>query len=114
MMWTAAYQSTHESSIRANAAAHIRAVQVDEDVAALEKITASYHEKAGRFPATFADLQATGGLRGIPLDPLGVPYKLVSEGRIEVREPDRFPFIERGTPPGYVPPKVPKFLPSDY
>jgi hypothetical protein len=35
------------------------------------------------------------------------------EGQIEVRDPDHLPFIEKGLPPGYVPPKVPKFLPAD-
>jgi hypothetical protein len=114
LMWTMAYQSTHDSSIRANATAHLRAIQVDEDVTGLEKLTQAYKEKTGHFPVSFSDLQTAGLLRGVPLDPLGVPYKLVADGRIEVRDPDRLPFIEKGTPPGYVPPKVPKFLPSDY
>jgi hypothetical protein len=30
-----------------------------------------------------------------------------------VRVPDDLPFIEKGTPPGYVPPQAPKFLPTD-
>jgi len=46
------------------------------------------------------------------VDPLGHPYKLLPDGRVEVRDPDDLPFIEKGTPPGYVPPP-PKFLPSD-
>jgi hypothetical protein len=50
----------------------------------------------------------------VPLDPLGIPYQLRENGRIEVRDPDRLPFIEKGTPPGYTPPTTPKFLPSDY
>jgi hypothetical protein len=33
-------------------------------------------------------------------------------GRVEVREPDDLPFIEKGTPPGYIAPK-PKFKPVD-
>jgi tetratricopeptide (TPR) repeat protein len=114
MMWTSAYETTPDSSIRANAAAHLRAIQVDEDVTALQKLTAAYQEKTGNFPVAFAELEAFGMLRGVPLDPLGVPYKLVADGRIEVRNPDNLPFIEKGAPPGYVPPKIPKFLPSDY
>ena len=114
LMWNATYQTTRDTSIRANAAAHLRAIQVDEDVTILEKLTAAYHQKAGHFPSTFAELRSAGMLDNTPVDPLGVPYKLVSDGRIEVREPDKFPFIEKGTPPGSVPPRVPKFLPSDY
>jgi tetratricopeptide (TPR) repeat protein len=114
MMWSTAYQSTHDSSIRANATAHLRALQVDEDVTALEKLTAFYRAKTGHFPASFSELKTVGLLTGTPLDPLGLPYKLVANGRIEARDPDKLPFIEKGTPPGYVPPAVPKFLPSDY
>jgi len=114
MMWNTAYQTTPDSSIRANAAAHLRALQVDEDVTALEKLTLAYKENTGHFPPSFSELQVAGMLRGVPLDPLGLPYKLVANGHIEVRAPDKLPFIEKGTPPGYVPPRVPKFLPSDY
>ncbi len=114
LMWRTAYQTTPDSSIRANATAHLRALQVDEDVTALEKLTAVYKENTGHFPTSFSELQLAGMLPGTPLDPLGRPYKLVAEGRIEVRDPDKLPFIEKGTPPGYKPPRVPKFLPSDY
>jgi hypothetical protein len=114
MMWSTAYQSTHDSSIRANATAHLRALQVDEDVTALEKLTAFYRAKTGHFPASFSELKTAGLLTGTPLDPLGLPYKLVANGRIEARDPDKLPFIEKGTPAVYVPPGVPKFLPSDY
>ena len=112
MMWTTAYQSTQDRNIRANAVTHLRALQVDEDVTALEKLISIYREQTGHSPSSFSDLQTAGMLRAIPVDPFGHPYKLVSGGRVEVRDPDQFPFIEKGTPPGYVAPP-PKFLPSD-
>jgi tetratricopeptide (TPR) repeat protein len=114
LMWNATYQTTHDPNVRAGASAHLRAIQVDEDVTNLENLTASYRQRTGHFPSAFTDLGDVGMLNQTPVDPLGVPYKLASGGRIEVREPDKFPFIEKGTPPGYVPPKVLKFLPSDY
>ncbi len=113
MLWNTTYQTTKDPSIRANAAAHLRALQVDEDVSALESIIARYQQRAGRPPATFADLISAGMLRGVPLDPLGNAYKLMSNGRVEVGDPDNLPFIQKGLPPGYVPPAKPKFLPSD-
>jgi tetratricopeptide (TPR) repeat protein len=113
LMWIATYQTTHDSNVRASASAHLRAIQVDEDVTTLENLTASYRQQTGHFPSTFTELRGIGVLNQTPVDPLGVPYKLASGGRIEVREPDKFPFIEKGTPPGYVPPKVLKFLPTD-
>lgn len=112
MMWTTAYQSTQDRNIRANAVSHLRALQVDEDVTALEKLISIYQEKSGHLPSSFSDLQTAGMLRAIPLDPFGHPYKLMPDGHVEVRDPDEFPFIEKGTPPGYVAP-TPKFLPSD-
>jgi tetratricopeptide (TPR) repeat protein len=113
MMWTTAYQSTPDASIRANAAAHLRAIQVDEDVTALEKLMAIYQQQTGYFPNSFAELQTAGMVSGAVLDPLGHPYRLVADGRVEVSEPDSLPFIEKGIPPGYVAPRVPKILPSD-
>lgn len=112
MMWTTAYESTQDRDIRANALSHLRALQVDEDVTDLEKLISIYRERSGHWPPTFSDLQAAGMLRGLPVDPLGHAYKLMPDGRVEVREPDEFPFIEKGTPPGYVPPP-PRFRPSD-
>jgi len=112
MMWTTAYQSTQDRNIRANALSHLRALQVDEDVTNLEKLVSIYHQRTGHLPSSFSDLQAAGMLRSLPVDPLGQPYKLAPDGRVEVRDPDEIPFIEKGTPPGYVPPP-PKFLPSD-
>ena len=113
MMWSATYQTATEGSIKANAAAHLRALQVDEDVTKLEALVASYKEKSGRLPTSFSEMQIAGMLRGTPVDPLGHPYKLTTDGRVEVRVPDDLPFIEKGTPPGYVPPDAPKFLPED-
>ncbi|HXW88984.1 MAG TPA: hypothetical protein VEK33_00415 [Terriglobales bacterium] len=112
MLWITNYQSTVDRDIRANAVSHLRALQVDEDVINLEKLVSTYRERTGHWPASFTELASAGMLRALPIDPLGEPYKLAPEGRVEVREPDKFPFIEKGMPSGYTPPP-PKFLPSD-
>jgi hypothetical protein len=112
MMWSTTYQTTKDNNVRANAAAHLRALQVDEDITNLEVLTGRYRQQTGHFPASFSELQAAGLLRGTPVDPLGHTYKLMPDGRAEVRVPDDLPFIEKGTPPGYVAP-APKFLPAD-
>ena len=113
MMWSTTYQTTKDKTVRANAAAHLRALQVDEDVTNLEALGGRYQQQTGRFPSSFSELEAANLLRGTPIDPLGHPYKLTPDGRVEVRVPDDLPFIEKGTPPGYVPPQAPKFLPTD-
>jgi hypothetical protein len=113
MMWSTTYQTSKDNTVRANAVAHLRALQVDEDVARLEALTGRYQQQTGRFPSSFSELQAAGLLHGTPVDPLGHTYKLMPNGRVEVRVPDDLPFIQKGTPAGYVAPVAPKFLPTD-
>jgi tetratricopeptide (TPR) repeat protein len=112
MLWEP-YLTSQDRAIRANAATHMRALLVDETVPKLESVVATYEQKTGHLPVTFAEVAHAGLLPGIPLDPLGVPYALSADGRVEVQDPDDLPFIEKGLPLGYVPPKKPKFLPSD-
>ncbi len=113
MMWTATYQTSRDPNIRANAAAHLRALQTDAEVAALNSAVSRYRELYGRLPDSFADLQTAGILRGTPADPLGHPYKLAADGNVLVRDPDDLPFLTKGLPPGYTPPLAPKILPTD-
>src|SRR2546427_3443928 len=110
MLWTTMYQSTHDQSIKANAAAHLRALQVDEDVSIVEALVARYRDKTGRVPDSFSDLAAAGLLRGTATDPLGHAYKLMPDGHVVVRVPDDLPFLKKGIPPGYVPPQTPKLF----
>ena len=113
MMWSTTYESSKDLSIRANAAAHLRALQVDEAVPSLEGLVSRYRERTGHEPESFLDLVNAGMLRGVPLDPLGHPYKITSDGKVVLRVPDDFPFVHEGLPAGYVPPVAPKILPTD-
>ena len=113
MLWQATYETSQDKEIRANAVAHLRALMVDETVPKLDSLVAQYQRKTGHLPASFADVARAGLLPGVPLDPLGVPYGLTANGQVEVQDPDNLPFTEKGLPPGYTPPKKPKFLPSD-
>jgi tetratricopeptide (TPR) repeat protein len=111
LLWSATYENSADKNIRANAAAHLRALQVDQDVPALEELTAQYRQRTGRWPESFRDLAEAGMIPGMPVDPLGQPYKLIAEGRVVVRDPDDLPFIQKGIPAGYTPPPKPKILP---
>ena len=113
MLWSAAYQTSQEKTLRANAAAHLRAVQADMDVTELERLVEVYRQQTGRFPESFGEMDAAGLIRGIPRDPLGNPYKLTSNGHVLLRKPDDFPFVANGLPPDYVAPRVPKMQPTD-
>jgi tetratricopeptide (TPR) repeat protein len=111
LMWMTTFQTTRDPNVKSNAVAHLNALQVDQDVTILERLTSKYREKTGRLPQTFSDLEAANLLRGIPVDPLGHTYKLMPDGRVEVRVPDDLPFIVKGIPVGYIPPRIPKLPP---
>jgi tetratricopeptide (TPR) repeat protein len=107
LMWGTTLQTTLDPRVKSNAVAHLNALQVDEDVTTLEKLVTLYQKKSGHLPLSFSDLETANLLRGVPTDPLGHPYKLMPDGRVEVRVPDDLPFIEKGTPIGYIPPRKP-------
>ena len=108
MLWQATYASTQDDMIRQNAVEHLRALQVDENITELEKRVAQYEQQKGVTPSSFNVMMGAGILRGVPVDPDGKPYKLMADGRIELRNPEDFPFVEKGLPPGYKagPPKL--------
>jgi tetratricopeptide (TPR) repeat protein len=111
LMWVTTYQTTLDPKVKSNAIAHLNALQVDQDVTTLEGLVSHYREKMGHLPQSFSDLEAANLLRGVPVDPLGHAYKLMPDGTVEVRIPDDLPFIEKGTPIGYIPPRMPKLPP---
>jgi len=112
MMWSATYQTTDDALIRANAAAHLRAIQVDEDVTVLEQLLQKYRERTGHFPAKFSDMVSAGLIKSIPHDPRGNPYNLEAGGRVVVSVPEDMPFLDKGVPSGYVPHAAPKLFPA--
>src|SRR6266568_2379099 len=107
MLWTATYQTSHDKNIRANAAAHLRAVHVDEKVPQLERLIDTYRQRMGHLPNSFFEMIRAGFLRGIPVDPLGNPYQLTTDGHVLLSDPDSVPFAQKGLPLGYVPPAHP-------
>jgi len=109
MLWSATFETSRETNIRQNALEHLRAIQVDEDVARLQAAVTRFGERTGRLPSSISALCAAEHLPGIPADPDGNAYTMTPEGRILVQHPDDFPFISKGLPPGYKPSGLPKF-----
>lgn len=112
MLWSATYQTTTDKTVKANAVAHLRALEVDETVPLLESMVANYKRVTGRTPSSFEQFVHDHVLAVVPRDPTGHPYKLMPDGTVEVSDPSALPFITKGTPYGYVAP-APKFLSSD-
>jgi tetratricopeptide (TPR) repeat protein len=100
MLWQATYATSQDKLIRRNAVDHLKALQVDEDVTVLEEIVGRYRQQTGKLPTSMSELERAGLLREILQDPTGRPYKLMADGRIEVQDPERLPFITKGLPPG--------------
>jgi tetratricopeptide (TPR) repeat protein len=105
-LWTRLYDSTDDKDLRQNAILHIRALRVDQDVAELEHRVAAFHEQSGQLPSNWGDLVRAGLLKGTPVDPNGVPYRLMPGGAVWVGDLDQLPFITKGLPPGAKPPKA--------
>jgi len=101
MLWTATYQTSNQADIRQNAVEHLRAIKVDEDATNLQAAVARFGERTGHLPSSLSELAGVEHWPSIPVDPNGVRYKLSPEGRVLVENPDDFPFITKGVPPGY-------------
>ena len=107
MLWTTTYETSKDPRIRQNAVEHLRALQVDEEVTQLERVVEKYHQERARLPGSMIDLERAGLIRGTPIDPMGHPYRLMADGRIEVQDPEKIYFITKGLPPGASPPQPP-------
>jgi len=99
LMWQTTYASTDDPALKVNAEMHLKALQVDETVPKLEALVRQYKEQTGLQPASFFPLVQAGLLAHIPIDPLGHPYKLLPDGRVEVQDPEALSFIRQGLPP---------------
>jgi hypothetical protein len=99
LLWSSLYQTTESDDIRANAAKHLRALQVDDEVSRLQELVSNFHERIGHWPANWTEMVAAGYLRSVPFDPTRRPYRLTADGRVLVRVPADLPFITRGLPP---------------
>jgi hypothetical protein len=60
----------------------------------LERRTKAYRERFGASPAGWSDLVRAGLLRGVPMDPNGVPYKLLPNGTVQVEDPSQYSYLE--------------------
>ena len=105
-LWTTTYESTQDKQIRNNAILHLRALQVADEVSALEGVASQYKQITGKTPASFEELAVAGYLTYRPVDPAGHPYRLMPDGQVQVQFPDEIPFIEKGAPAGYQPPTL--------
>ena len=73
-LWQRQFQESSRADVRENAKNHLVSFQVAEERWGLEYLIEQYRLKTGSRPAGFDDLVRAGSLRGVPVDPSGVPY----------------------------------------
>lgn len=101
-LWMTTYQTTDDRMIKENAVKHLRALDVDDEVAQLQQMVDDFARRTGSRPQSMTELVQAGYLRELPVDPAGHPFKIVN-GRVEVADPDALPFITEGLPAGEKP-----------
>lgn len=92
-LWEGVYQTSHDKLLRENALKHLQSLQAEVAIMELDRRVQSYRDKAGTWPTNWLDLVRTGLLRGIPVDPSGVPYKLNRDGSVWVQDANAFPYL---------------------
>ena len=97
-MWQNIYNESTDKNLKQNAALHLACLVVDQEVPQLESVVGDFRRRAGRKPASWRELIASGLLRSIPRDPTGSPYVMRTDGRIVVADPKKLPFIHAGNP----------------
>ena len=75
-LWSQIYESTDSDWIRQTAERSFRQLDALDAIDALNEIAARFREQHGRSATSWQELVSAAGLRGIPLDPTGVPYAL--------------------------------------
>lgn len=83
-LWREIYESTDDPSMRRHALARLRQLKVEEDMEQLEKLVARYARENNQPPRALQDLIEAGYLAGVPVDPLGYPYRLDARGRVRL------------------------------
>ncbi len=95
-LWRGIYETTLDKTVRDSAQKHIASLQADGDIEELERRVQSFRDRTGALPSSWSDMIHAGLLKGIPGDPTGVPYTLMPDGTIQVKQPGDFPFLGEG------------------
>jgi tetratricopeptide (TPR) repeat protein len=111
MLWSSVLETTHDKNIRDNSVWHLRALKVAQDTTELERLVGIYRRETGHLPQSFRDMERAGLLRATPVDPVGNEYLIDAGGNVFIADPEHFPFVEKGLPPGYVPSSSPRIPP---
>jgi len=85
LMWETIGQSAESEWLRKDAERRLLQLRALDDIDALQARVNAYAANSGAAPADWASLVRARALPGIPVDPSGTPYELVS-GRVRLAE----------------------------
>jgi tetratricopeptide (TPR) repeat protein len=74
LLWTQIYESSENAQMRENALDHLAAFRAREEMENLDRLLRRFRDTHGRPARSLQELVATGFLRGVPVDPSGIPY----------------------------------------
>jgi hypothetical protein len=97
-MWLNIYKESTDKNLKQNALLHLQCLAVDQQVPQLEAIVKEFERRYGRYPSSWGEIIAAGGMRSMPRDPTGAPYVLRSDGKVLVADWKKLPFIQHGKP----------------
>ncbi len=86
-LWSEIYSSTSDAQMKQNAETHLQLLKVDADCKQLNAIAADYEKRTGHLAASMHDLVTAGFLPRMVVDPLGFPYVLDGEARLNPASP---------------------------
>lgn len=78
LLWQQIAKEANEDWFRKEAARRLRQLDAMDNLDQLRAIVDAYAKRYGTLPGTWTDLVRAGLLRGVPVDPAGLPYRLES------------------------------------
>ena len=89
------YDSAADKQLKDTAEKHLISLRVESELDLLERIAQEYYRRRGSYPEESSDLIKAGLLRGVPVDPNGVPYRLRLDGTVQVADTKKTIYLER-------------------
>ena len=96
-LWTRMAQTGEQEWMRQTARTRLQQLDAEGVVGQLQPIVNSFYDKANRFPTGWDEMIRAGLVRGVPLDPTGVPYTLDPvSGAVDVAKDSSLYPLRRG------------------
>lgn len=97
VLWTQLAQTAEQEWMRRTARTRLQQLDAEAVIDQLQPVVNSFYDQANRFPSGWDEMIRAGLVRGIPLDPTGVPYTLDPvSGAIDVAKDSTLYPLRRG------------------